>query len=189
MFDSRALMSDPITREVELQLSKIYNPGASKSALRVEVVPVQQQEGVHDCGLFCIAFALELCLTGRPDTVHFDQHRMKKHLIHCLNKEHFEAFPKTKELETIPRPTRCFRKIKLYCICNMPETYDNRMILCDGCNSWFHCCCVLLSTKKIPDTWLCNACLYMILQILTARKHCRKRLVPLLRSALIGTRP
>ena len=48
VFDSMALVSDPLTPLVELQLSKIYNPHHSKSSIHVEIASVQQQEGIHE---------------------------------------------------------------------------------------------------------------------------------------------
>lgn len=158
LYDSRAVISDPMTPEIELQLAKIYSPQQSTSSIRVEIVPVQQQEGVHSCGLFSIAYATELCYNSKPESVHFEQHKMSEHLIQCLNDQNFRPFPKSTGIETIPRPTRVFRKIKLYCTCRMPEFLDKRMIACDRCGEWYHCSCVL-ADGNIPDCWICIVCL------------------------------
>ena len=156
LFDSRAVTSDPITPEIELQLAKIYNPQESKSSIRVEIVPVQQQKGIHSCGLFSIAYATELCYNSKPEYVHFEQQKMSQHIIHCLNEGKFEPFLKSKSIETIPRPTRSFRRIKLYCTCRMPEGFDQRMIACDKCGDWFHFSCALRG--RVPDSWKCVVC-------------------------------
>ena len=157
LYDSRAIVSDPMTPEVELQLSKLFSPPQSKSSLRIEIQPVQQQEGVHDCGLFSIACATEVCVGVKPESVQFDRPIMKQHLITCLEKRYFQPFPKFTGIESVPRPTRQFTRIKLYCTCHMPECYDTRMIACDKCNKWYHFSCVL-KAKKTPTYWLCNIC-------------------------------
>ena len=156
--DSRALLSNPITHDVEIQIAKIYNPLPTKSSIRVEIASVQQQEDIHECGLFAVAYAVEVCYSRKPESAHFEQHLMRQHLKKCLNEEHFEPFPKATCAETLPRPTRRIRNIKLYCLCHMPECFDNRMILCDHCNHWYHCSCVL-SGNAVPDTWMCLKCL------------------------------
>ena len=157
VFDSMALVSDPITPLIELQLSKIYKPHHSKSSIRVEIASVQQQEGVHECGLFAIAFAVAVCFDRKPESLYFNQKLMRKHLIKCLNNELFELFPFKTTAENIPRPTPSLRSIKLFCVCNMPECYDKMMIQCDNCNDWFHCSCVL-PNSTIPDVWMCSIC-------------------------------
>ena len=81
-----------ITDNTELQLAKIYSPRSvcpMRTSLQVEVVPVQQQEGVNDCGLFAIAFAMEECLGRKSESAEFDQLLMREHMIKCLKEESF----------------------------------------------------------------------------------------------------
>ena len=83
VMDSRILFN-PITPSTELQLAKIYGSlpvFPPRSSLRVNIVSVQQQEGVHDCGLFSVAYATEVCLGRKPESVSFDQQLMRQHLI------------------------------------------------------------------------------------------------------------
>ena len=87
VMDSKAFQSSPITKTTELQLAKIYSPSPSKSSLRVEIASVQQQQGLHDCGLFAIAYATEICLGRKPDEAQFDKNLMRQHLIKCLNEK------------------------------------------------------------------------------------------------------
>lgn len=44
--------------------------------LKVTTLPVQQQEGSNDCGLFCIAYAVELCNRKNPEECRFEQTHM-----------------------------------------------------------------------------------------------------------------
>ena len=43
---------------IERQLAEIYRPLTFNGTLTVKVLPVQQQQGSVDCGLFAISFAL-----------------------------------------------------------------------------------------------------------------------------------
>ena len=157
IMDSRVLLQ-PITASTELQVAKIYNQQSVSSTLHVEIISVQQQEGLHDCGVFAIAYALEVCLNRRPEFANFNQPLMRQHLIKCLNEKHFEPFPKHESTATLPRPSHFVKHIKLYCLCNMPETFDDRMICCDVCNEWFHCSCVLPHDDPDPDIWKSSGC-------------------------------
>lgn len=46
------------------------------------------------------------------------------------------------------------------CICSQPYNPDYEYILCDACESWFHCKCVKvnLNTIKEDDIWYCKEC-------------------------------
>ena len=154
VMDSKAFQSTPITKTTELQLAKIYSPSPSKSSLRVEIASVQQQQGLHDCGLFAIAYATEICLGRKPDEAQFDQNLMRQHLKKILNEKNFKRFPMSKHGVIIPRPSCCVKNIELYCICHMPESFDVKMIACDDCNNWYHFSCVLYSDSE-PETWKC----------------------------------
>ncbi len=55
----------------------------------------------------------------------------------------------------------CYRKefvISLYCVCQLPESFDDNMIMCDSCENWFHFKCVNITTSNTPDTWKCSNC-------------------------------
>ena len=66
----------------------------------------------------------------------------------------------------LPFPSRLRHHIKpvikdveVFCTCCLPETDEEVMVACDGCNEWYHVSCedipknVLASAK---DMWLCN---------------------------------
>ena len=63
------MLSSPlyITYETEVQLASIYTRiiPPNSSYLTVELQAIQQQEGVHDCGLFAVANAVEVCIGGK----------------------------------------------------------------------------------------------------------------------------
>ena len=120
-----------------LQIAKIYSLPKSQSVLQIHKMSVQQQHGTLDCGLFAIAYAVEVCLGRKPQCASFIQKKMREHLFACLTKGMLTPFPITSNSEMLPRPTPVVHKIQLYCICRMPEEYEE-MISCDICQEWFH---------------------------------------------------
>lgn len=143
-----------------LQISKIYKVSHKKSTIDVHKLSVQQQKGVHDCGLFSVAYAMEICLGRNPQCAHFDQSKMRNHLFECLCEGTMTAFPKLSphDSEALPRPSPVIKHIKVYCICRLPEEYDD-MVCCDGCDRWYHITCMKLRNKNLQaKQWKCQEC-------------------------------
>lgn len=158
--DSLALFGSGPNQSTTLQLSKLYaqTVSSSRSILNIESLSVQQQSGHLDCGVFAIANAVEVCLGTNPEKVQYKQDAMRAHLEKCLYARIFSSFPHgSTRTEMLPRPSRTLHKIKLYCICRMPEEYDDKMVCCDSCHNWFHVTCVV-SPAPLPDVWECNLC-------------------------------
>ena len=124
--------------------------------MEIQTLSVQQQEGNKDCGLFSIAAAFEICNGSNPEQAHFDQWKMRAHLIECFNEGKLTSFPRI-SAEPLPRPMRKLCRIKIFCYCRMPENYDELMILCDSCKKWFHCYCVNINAEQIPYVWRCDS--------------------------------
>ena len=116
--DSRSNVCEVMNENLQLQLSKIYAPVALHTCiiLKVEVLSVQQQLGLHDCGLFAIAYATELAAGGDPERVQFHQERMRELLVHCLTSQHFLPFPESVMHNSLHQPNRSVQEIMLYCI-------------------------------------------------------------------------
>jgi hypothetical protein len=64
----------------------------SAGRIAVEIAPCQQQINSADCGLFAIAFAVELAFGNDPSFVSFDQSAMRAHFCSCLENG-FTPFP------------------------------------------------------------------------------------------------
>ena len=141
-----------------LQIAKIYSVPKSQSVLHIHKIPVQQQQGTLDCGLFAIAFAVEVCFGRNPQCASFNQKIMREHLYTCLTQGVLTSFPKISDSEALPRPSPVVHKIHLYCVCHMPEEYDESMISCDICQEWFHMTCVRVDATKPPQQWTCQYC-------------------------------
>ena len=68
-----------------------------RSSIRMNYIDTQMQCGSVDCGIFAIAFALTLANGEKPGVYHFDQPKMRKHLIQCLELKSISASPITRK--------------------------------------------------------------------------------------------
>lgn len=140
--------------EILLQIAKIYPP--AKSTLQINRLSVQQQVGIHECGLFAIANAVEICFMNDVQKSLFDQKSMRKHLHDCLNNGAFTPFPQPfRKSQCVIRSVCKVERFKVYCSCKMPEEFDTKMISCDQCHAWFHYKCVNLKLNEHPKMWKC----------------------------------
>ena len=156
IFDSFAICND-LNNDTIFQICKIYSPLSSKKGfLKLQKLSVQQQSNNRDCGLFAIANMVEICYGNNPEDLSYDEDAMRSHLEECLLSKEMKPFPKSFKPEMLPRPERKSTRIQLYCICQMPEDYDDHMICCDKCDMWYHYSCIKLDTT--PNNWECARC-------------------------------
>lgn len=93
----------PISPSLQQQIAQVY--GGKRSQLIIRRLSVQQQVGAKDCGLFAVAFAVEVCQRNDPSRVSYDQNKMRSHFVSCLEKGHLDTFPQgRKSQENTPRP-------------------------------------------------------------------------------------
>ena len=140
-----------------LQICQIYRVPDCNKELEIVNVSVQQQKGGSDCGVFAVAYAVDVCLGKNPQYSVFDQTKMRPHLFECLSQGVLKPFPKGSS-ESLPRPSSTVQYIEVFCKCRMPDYYDERMVCCDGCERWFHISCVNLKNFKL-QTWFCSFCI------------------------------
>ena len=132
---------------------RLYRPAVRDNCLMVTAVSVQQQEGDADCGLFSIAAAYHSAVGDDFRGLTFSQNDMRQHLVECFERKQLSAFPQTSG--TVTRNTRKHLFVHIHCECQLPDSYDSKMIECDRCNHWFHFKCVKLH-KQVPETWYCK---------------------------------
>ena len=70
-----------LSKQLEEQITSIYSPDTAPPTIRQTRISHSQKGGVY-CGLFSIAYAIELAAGHDPVSYHFDQGQM--HLINCL---------------------------------------------------------------------------------------------------------
>ena len=144
--------SGQLTASSEEQIVCIYKPAVQNDCLMLKVVPVQRQTGGVDCGLYSTAFAYHAAIGHDLGKIAFDQGRMRQHLLHCLEKQLLSPFP----LSPLP-PAQVKRSpkkqlvVNLYCICEMLESYNSKMVQCDMCQKWFHFKCIGLKNTATTD--------------------------------------
>ena len=91
VYDS--LNTPNLSKQLEEQITSIYSPDRASPTIRQARISHSQEGGV-DCGLFSIAYAIELAAGNDPINYHFDQGHMRQHLINCLEQGVLEPFPK-----------------------------------------------------------------------------------------------
>ena len=71
-----------------------------QKSIKVKIVPVQQQAGGVDCGLFAVAF-IQYILSEKknPTNVSFMQSSTRTHTFKCLKNNNFEMFPRSETVQ------------------------------------------------------------------------------------------
>ena len=143
---------------LEQQIAQLYGSAAKERIIPVTAVPVQQQTGETDCGLFSVAAAVHIASGDIGLTTTFTQETMKHHLLQCFTQQKISPFPAAPSATKIKRNKVKHLFVTQYCSCAMPESFDTNMIQCDKCAEWFHFKCVGLSKNRNPRTWSCSTC-------------------------------
>ena len=65
-----------------------------KSVEGLNMVDMQCQEGIIDCGVFAIAVITPLLFGEDPSMVTYKQEKLRKHLTECLTVGKLSLFPK-----------------------------------------------------------------------------------------------
>ena len=141
---------------LEIQLSQLY--GEHLSDMTIHVPSVMKQNNSIDCGLYAIAFITFYCLRKQlPFDLIFDCKQMRAHLIACFESERISEFPLTKKTLSIRRKKNTKTiNIRNYCICHLPECFDD-LVECDKCKNWYHKSCVNAPSDDISD-FHCQLC-------------------------------
>jgi len=91
VFDSfRGATVKPVA--IEHSCRMLNSPDSVVTMVRQKV---QIQRNGHDCGLFALAFATELCHGFSPVTCSYDDDSLRSHLVQCLENQHMSVFPRT----------------------------------------------------------------------------------------------
>ena len=114
--------------------------------ITINYCDVQWQIGGSDCGIFAIAFATAICAGNEPASTVFDQPRLRKHLMTCLNNSTLTPFPERSRKRMIKVAKK--EELPVHCICRLPDRGD-LMIQCATCKTWYHTACI-----QIPKSFL-----------------------------------
>ena len=134
--------------DIILQIAKIYP--TTKSALQVNRLSVQQQIGVHNCGLISNAYAVDTCFKNDVEKSLFLQTSMRKLLHDCFNKSSLTLFPQQLNSQSALCSVCKVERFKVFCSGRIPEEFDKKMISCNQCHNWYHYKCVNLKLSQRP---------------------------------------
>jgi hypothetical protein len=90
------------TRNLLEQMAAIYHPGsdnATMARMTQQVYIANKQRGAKDCGLFAIAYAVDLAQGVEPSNIKYDQARMRRHLLGCFARGAIKRFPRQRAPE------------------------------------------------------------------------------------------
>jgi hypothetical protein len=98
IYDSRYHEPNYHTRRFLFSFSKLlYSPLLADDFhiqnVPVYMAPVQRQSDSISCGIFAIAFAVEILNNTRPEDAYFRESLMRKHLAICIRNRKFTRFP------------------------------------------------------------------------------------------------
>ena len=128
IYDS--MFTNKLSLATKQQICSFWKSGSSVATFR--------QYNTNDCGLFAIASATDLVHKKDPLLSKWDMSKMRDHLVGCLQSKKMTCFPINEE-RILPTPFKTYIKefkVKLYCICHMPNDKTIPKICCDQCNKW-----------------------------------------------------
>ena len=64
-----------------------------KTCSKINIVPVQKQNGSKDCGVFAIAIMTSIAYSEDPRNVTYKQNSLRAHLLECFTKKSMHLFP------------------------------------------------------------------------------------------------
>ena len=62
--------------------------------IKIFVIRPQLQQGYNDCGLFALAYCIDLANSEDPLDISYDQSLMRHHLQACFEKQELISFPR-----------------------------------------------------------------------------------------------
>ena len=109
-----------ISLDTKKQICSLLQP--QEMQLTLDLMNVQHQTNLSDCGLFAIAFATELASQQSPLLCELDTSKMRSHLLTRLNDGVLKPFPyKKKRRCPFGSQVRKSIYVPVYCICHMPN--------------------------------------------------------------------
>ena len=106
----------------------------------------QYQKECTDCGVFAVAFAIDLAYGFNPSRRRYTQQDLRPHLAKCLFEQKMTPFPaKVKKNPGHPLT----EDIEVFCTCRLPDA----MVKCSKCTKKYHASCI-----RSAPSWKCSTC-------------------------------
>ena len=138
----------------------------SESVLKIIPPSVQQQPNGVDCGVFAIAFAVDILNGFAEIGKRFDVGKMRSHLLKCLEEEEFTLFPRSHKHTKLSKGHIIY--VDIYCICSSPfyeedSKRDENLFMaeCVKCGEWYHKICLGIPSRVFTNVkveWKCMRC-------------------------------
>ena len=131
-----------VAANTKVQICSFVRPKAVE--MRFDLMNIQPQDNLNDCGVYAIACATELTYGYDPCLAFFQPEAMRSHLTKCLESRTMLRFP-LKKVRRVGFGKRVKQSVaeRIYCNCRMPN-YDKSlpMVMCSICSQWFHEKCI-----------------------------------------------
>ena len=85
----------PHRKEVKNLLFLFYKNFIVDGELVIKYADVRKQIGSNDCGLFFIAYAVDLAEGHEPSDIKYDQSCIRWHLVECFKNRKLALFPRS----------------------------------------------------------------------------------------------
>ena len=60
-----------------------------------QLSPCHKHVGTTDCGVFAIAYSIDILFGKNPSEIVYDQSKLRQHLVDCFQKEHWQCSKNT----------------------------------------------------------------------------------------------
>ncbi|XP_078681625.1 polycystin-1-like protein 2 [Branchiostoma floridae x Branchiostoma belcheri] len=146
-----------MTTYLQVQLYQTYAAFADqeRNVLTIILPEVQCQTNVVDCGLFAIAWAVDIAQGQDVSSIAYDDRKMRSHLKKCLEQGRLTPFPHLTSQRKKVGFTRVSR-ISLVCRCKQEEGLG-RIEACRACQRIFHVSCLPVNPPS-DGKWKCGDC-------------------------------
>ena len=152
VFDS--IYRKPHNEDVKKMLCLFYKRNIAYGKLKISYPNVQRQLGSNDCGLFAIAFAVDLAERNDLTQIFYKQDEMRDHLVDCFRNKKLTLFPRNIKHGLYRNDDTKETTLLISCHCGRHNTLDD-MVTCCMCRKKYHTGCV----SNIMETgWECKEC-------------------------------
>ena len=101
-----------------------------KKTLKIELVDIQKQIDISDCGLFATAVVTSLCASISPQNRNCKQDNMQKHVLKCFQEGEMNPLPLQENRHS--GGVMFIENVAVYCHCKQPYEPTRFMVECGG---------------------------------------------------------
>ena len=146
LYDSSLALG--VSTSIEMSVSNMLR--SPESSISIKLMNSDIQPNTNDCGVYAIAFAVSLAFRKKPAYLHFENSKMRSHLLNCFHSVVLTEFPcKPEQRKSLYVQAHT---VPLYCTCRMPES--DLMFRCTKCQRWFHPICqeIKMNARQLKNS-------------------------------------